>query len=129
MGAFKPTEDTKAVQVDPEDTSKTVRIGCVLSDQQEHELTDFLLQNRDIFAWKPSDMLGIPRQVAEHSLDILIGSKPIKQRFRRFDDERWKAIGEEIARLLATGFIKEVFHPECIANPVIVRKNVSLTQS
>ena len=63
-GAFKPTEDTKAVQVDLKDTSKTVRIGCGLSDHQERELINFLLQNRDIFAWKPSDMPGIPRQVA-----------------------------------------------------------------
>ena len=122
MGAFKLTEDTKVVQVDPEDTSKTVWIGCGLSGQQEHELTDFLHRNQDIFAWKPFDMLGILRQVTEHSLDILPGSKPIKQRLRCFDDERWMAIGEEIAKLLAAGFIKEVFHPEWIANPVLFRK-------
>ena len=67
-------------------------------------------------------MPGILRQVAEHSLDILPGSKSVKQRLYRFDDERWKAIGEEIVRLLATGFIKEVFHPEWIANPVLVQK-------
>ena len=97
MGAFKPTEDTKVVQVNPKDTSKTVWIGCGLSGQQEHELTDFLHQNWDIFAWKPFDMLGIPRQVAEHSLDILAGAKLVKQRLRRFDDERRKAIREEIA--------------------------------
>ena len=67
-------------------------------------------------------MPGIPRQVTEHSLDILPEPKPIKQRLCRFDDERQKAIGEEIARLLTAGFIKEVFHPEWIANPVLVRK-------
>jgi len=67
-------------------------------------------------------MPGIQRQVAEHSLNILPGSKPVKQRLYRFDDERRKAIGEEIARLLATGFIKEVFHPEWIANLVLVQK-------
>ena len=39
--AFKPLEDTKAVQIDPEDISKTVWIGCGLSDQQERELVDF----------------------------------------------------------------------------------------
>ena len=50
MRAFKPTEDTKEVHIDPEDTSETVRIGCGLSDRQEHELIDFLLQNQDIFA-------------------------------------------------------------------------------
>jgi len=67
-------------------------------------------------------MLGIPRQVTEHTLDILSRSKPIKQRLHRFEDERQKAIGEEIARLLAAGFIKEVFHPKWIANLVLVRK-------
>ena len=30
-GAFKPAEDTKVVQVDPEDTTKTVRIGSMLT--------------------------------------------------------------------------------------------------
>ena len=67
-------------------------------------------------------MPGILRQVTEHSLDILPGSKLVKQRLRRFDDERRKAIREEIARLLATGFIKEVFHSDWIANPVLVQK-------
>jgi hypothetical protein len=65
-------------------------------------------------------MPKIPRQVTEHSLDILLGSKPVKQLLRRFDDERWKAIREEIARLLAARFIKEVFHPKWITNPVLV---------
>jgi hypothetical protein len=34
-------------------------------------LVDFLYANTDIFAWSPSDMPGIPREVVEHSLDIL----------------------------------------------------------
>ena len=33
-----------------------------------------------------------------------------------------QAIGEEIAKLSATGFIREVHHPEWLANPVHVRK-------
>jgi hypothetical protein len=37
-----------------------------------------------------------------------------------FEDKKRKAIGKEIARLLAAGFIREVFHPEWIANPVLV---------
>jgi hypothetical protein len=38
-------------------------------------LVDFLRANADIFAWSPSDMLGTPREVAEHSLDILPHSR------------------------------------------------------
>jgi hypothetical protein len=33
-------------------------------------LIDFLRANTDIFVWSPSDMPGIPREVAEHFLDI-----------------------------------------------------------
>ena len=67
-------------------------------------------------------MPGIPREVAEHTLKIHPGSKPVKQRLRCFDKEKRRAIGEEIAKLLAAGFIREVYHPEWLANPVLVRK-------
>jgi hypothetical protein len=85
-------------------------------------LVDFLCANADMFAWSPSDMLGIPREVAEHSLEIRAGSKPVKQRLRRFDEEKRKIIGEEIHKLLTAGFIKEVHHPDWLANPVLVKK-------
>jgi hypothetical protein len=41
---------------------------------------------------------------------------------RRFDKEKRKVIGEEIHKLLEAGFIKEVHHPEWLANPVLVKK-------
>jgi ribonuclease HI len=67
-------------------------------------------------------MPGIPRDVAEHSLDIRAGARPVKQSLRRFDEEKRRAIGEEVHKLMAAGFIKEVFHPEWLANPVLVKK-------
>ena len=47
---------------------------------------------------------------------------------RKFHDERRKAIREEVARLLAAEFIKEVFHPEWVANPVLVPKKTGELQ-
>jgi hypothetical protein len=67
-------------------------------------------------------MPDIPRDVAEHSLDIRAGARPVKQHLRRFDEEKHKAIGEEVHKLMEAGFIKEVFHPEWLANPVLVKK-------
>jgi hypothetical protein len=67
-------------------------------------------------------MPGIPREVAEHALEIRAGSKPVKQRLRRFDEEKRRVIGEEIHKLLEAGFIKEVHHLEWLANPVLVKK-------
>ena len=65
-------------------------------------------------------MPGIPREVTEHTLKIRSGSKSVKQRLHRFNYEKRGAIGEEIAKLLVAGFIKEVYHPEWLANPVLV---------
>ena len=67
-------------------------------------------------------MPSIPSEVAEHTLKIRADSKLVKQRLHRFDEEKRRAIGEEIAKLLADGFIKEVYHPEWLANPILVRK-------
>nr|ABA98926.2 retrotransposon protein, putative, Ty3-gypsy subclass [Oryza sativa Japonica Group] len=94
---------TKTIPLDPSDPTKTAN-------------------NKDIFAWKPSDMPGIPREVIEHSLHVKEDAKPIKQRLRRFAQDRKDAIKEELTKLLAAGFIKEVLHPDWLANPVLVRK-------
>ena len=67
-------------------------------------------------------MPGVPRQLAEHTLNVDPKYKPVKQFLRQFNEERHKAIGEEVAKLLAAGFIIEVFHPEWLANPVLVLK-------
>jgi hypothetical protein len=75
-----------------------------------------------MFTWSPSDMPGIPREVTEHSLDIWVSSKPVRQRLCRFDEEKRRAIREEIHKLPAAGFIEEVFHLEWLANPVLVKK-------
>ena len=85
-------------------------------------LIEFILENQDIFAWKPSDMPGVPMELAEHTLNIDPNFKPVKQFLLRFNEERRKAIGEEVARLLVAGFIIEIFHPEWLANHVLVLK-------
>jgi hypothetical protein len=68
-------------------------------------------------------MTGILREVAEHKLNIKPGSKLVKQHLRRFNDDKCKAIGKEILNLLSAGFIREVYHPEWLANPILVKKN------
>ena len=67
-------------------------------------------------------MPGVPKELAEHHLHVRPEAKPVKQPLRRFAEERRKAIGEEIARFLAAGFIMEVLHPDWLANPVLVLK-------
>ena len=83
-------------------------------------LTNFLRENKNIFAWKPADMPGVLRELAEHKLDLNSSSKPVKQRLRRFSPDKKATIKKEINKLLAIGFIREILHPNWLANPILV---------
>ena len=74
-------------------------------------LIEFIRENRDTFAWKPSDMPGVLRELAEHTLNVDPKFKHVRQFLRRFNEERRKAIGEEVARLLQPGSLWRSFTP------------------
>ena len=67
-------------------------------------------------------MPDIPREVTKDALCLVLSSKSTRQHLRRFDDERRRAIGEEVAKLLVAGFIREVYHSDWLANPGLVKK-------
>jgi hypothetical protein len=67
-------------------------------------------------------MTGVPRELTEHALQIIPGSKPLREAMRHFRDEKCRAIAKEISKLLKAGFIKEVIHTKWVANPMLVPK-------
>ncbi|KAK1668616.1 hypothetical protein QYE76_056775 [Lolium multiflorum] len=67
-------------------------------------------------------MPGIPRELAEHALNVDPTAKPVQQSMRRFSEPKRRAIGEEINRLRKAGFIRELKESEWVANPVMVPK-------
>jgi hypothetical protein len=58
----------------------------------------------------------------EHELYLDPHAKPVKQRLRHFTQDKKDVIKNEIARLLGAGFIKEVYHLDWLANPILVPK-------
>jgi hypothetical protein len=88
-------------------------------------LTNFLRDSTDIFAWSPSDMPGVPRELAEHTLEVNKTARPIMQKLPRFAKDRKQAIEVEVCKLLAAGFIGECKHPVWLANPVLVPKKTN----
>ena len=111
--ASTKSKETKEVGLGLDDPSKTMKIGA--------HLVSFLRANVDVFAWKPTDMPGVPWEKIEHSLNVSPTTKLIKQKLLRFALDK-EAIRVEIKWLLATRFFKEVYHPEWLANPVLVHK-------
>ena len=67
-------------------------------------------------------MPGVLRELIEHALNVDPNAKPIKQKLRRFLQDKKDVIRREVAMLLDAGFIKEVYHPDWLANTVLVPK-------
>ncbi|KAL5559167.1 hypothetical protein UlMin_035378 [Ulmus minor] len=86
------------------------------------DLIIFLKEHRDIFAWSHEDMPGIDPNVIVHRLNIDPNFKPIKQKRRTFNTERYMAINTKVDKLLRAGFIEEANYPDWIANVVLVKK-------
>jgi hypothetical protein len=67
-------------------------------------------------------MPGVPKELAEHRINVNEGSKPVKQWLRHFFPDKKATIKKEITKLMATGFIREILHPDWLTNPVLVQK-------
>ncbi|CAL9004827.1 unnamed protein product [Prunus brigantina] len=119
---WKPEEDVELVPLDPDKPERTARIGSRLNQEEKAELAAFLQNNKDVFAWSPSDMPGIDPQIICHRLHVNPAIKPVAQKRRNFAPERVAIIEAEIDKLLAAGFIEEVSYAEWLANVVLVAK-------
>ena len=67
-------------------------------------------------------MPGIPASILQHRLNVDPEKKPVQQRRRVFSPERNRAVMDEVNKLLAANFIREVHYPEWLANVVMVKK-------
>ncbi|KAL5554501.1 hypothetical protein UlMin_041902 [Ulmus minor] len=86
------------------------------------DLIIFLREHHDVLAWSHEDMPGIDPSVIVHRLNIDPNFKPVKQKRRTFNAERYMAINTEVDKLLKAEFIEEANYPDWIANVVLVKK-------
>ncbi|GJT35050.1 reverse transcriptase domain-containing protein [Tanacetum coccineum] len=81
--ATKPIiKERVKIAINPEYPEQTVMIGSTLTEEGHNKLCGLLQRNLDIFAWKPADMTGVPRHIAEHRLNIQEGCSPVRQKKR-----------------------------------------------
>ena len=83
----------------------TFTIGADLDPDQEEALVKFLRANKDIFAWEPNQLVGVPREVIQHHLRVCPNVRPVKQRARWQSAEKQAFIVQENRKLEAAGAI------------------------
>ena len=99
----------------------TFTISANLDPDQEEALVKFLRSNKEVFAWEPKQLAGVPREVIEHHLNVCPNVRPVNQKARRPSTEK-QAFIIQTCKLEAAGAIRKVRYPEWLANPVVVPK-------
>ncbi|GJX26220.1 hypothetical protein Tco_0232516 [Tanacetum coccineum] len=120
---IQATKERIKVAIHPEYPKQTISIGSTLIEEGRKALCDLLRHNLDVFAWKPADMTGVPRHIAEHRLNVREGCSPVRQNKRGQAPERNKAIQEEVEKSVDAGIMKEVHYYGWLSNPVMVKKH------
>ena len=118
----EPSEELNMISLEEEYPGKTTRIGANLPPHVKKLVVQIIKDNKDVFAWSHEDMPGIDPSIISHKLNVNPSLRPIKQKRRVFAFERNNAIMEEVDKLLAANFIREVFYPDWLANVVMVKK-------
>jgi len=67
-------------------------------------------------------MPGIDPDFLCHHLSMDATVHPVRQRRRKFNEERRLMVKEETQKLLSVGHIREIQYPEWLANVVLVKK-------
>ncbi|KAM1790889.1 hypothetical protein ACFX12_034912 [Malus domestica] len=70
-------------------------------------------------------MPSISPDIICHCLSIDPKTKPVKQKRRSYDIERYKAMKAEVEKLKGISFVLEVNYPTWVANVVLVKKNLT----
>nr|GEV05344.1 reverse transcriptase domain-containing protein [Tanacetum cinerariifolium] len=108
------TEEKIQIAIHPEYPEQTIAIRSTLTEEGRNELCDLLRRNLDIFAWKLAYMTGVPRHIAEHSLNYHQGCLPVRQKKRGQASERNKAIYEEVKDLVDAEAVFSFPSPKCL---------------
>ena len=102
--------------------SKTFKLGCLLGQEEQEAVAEVISRHLDAFAWSASDMPDIDPDFLYHHLSMDATVRPVRQRRRKFDEERQMVVREETQKLLRAGHIEEIQYPKWLANVVPVKK-------
>ncbi|XP_020412773.1 uncharacterized protein LOC109947254 [Prunus persica] len=118
----QPVEELETITLNDEQPDRRVKIGTRLTPNLRAQFIDFLRLHSKVFAWSYEDMPGIDPEVINHKLSISPAYKPVRQKRRSYDAERYEAMRTEVNKLQTIGFIRETTYPVWLANSVMVRK-------
>jgi hypothetical protein len=99
-----------------------VKISRKLSQKQKEAYVALMKHYLDIFAWSYEDLKVFDTEIIRHKIPLKPRSKPVKQKFKKFNPLLLPIIEKEMKRLLEEKIIVPLRYSEWVANLVSIRK-------
>ncbi|KAM2357503.1 hypothetical protein ACFX1X_006467 [Malus domestica] len=94
---------------DPRDDSFTQEAQPAEELEKVSISKDYLdRMNTEVFTWSYEDMPGISPDIICHRLSIDPKTKPVRQKCRSYDVERYEVMKAEVEKIKGIGFVREV---------------------
>lgn len=90
-----------------EHPEQEIKIRADLLAETKVQLVMLLTRFVGVFPLQPADMTRVDRTIIEHSLNILPGSAPVKQKMRGQVSDRNKEINDEVVKLVNACILRE----------------------
>nr|GEW82284.1 hypothetical protein [Tanacetum cinerariifolium] len=114
-------EKEEKILVNPAFPEQAITIGTQFSTKCREQFIRILKDNMDVFAWKPSDMAGVPRRLIRHALNVNNSVPPVAHKRRVLGTEKSKVVTREVEEWVKVGIVRPVRYPTWISNPVLVK--------
>lgn len=95
------------IEVEPD---KFINISSHIEGELQDKYIALLIQYKDVFAWSPKDLKGIPPYLGEHRIDLVEGAIRVRQRQYMLNPKYSMLVKEELDKLTTTGFIYPVLN-------------------
>ena len=114
-------EDWKYVDVKM-NNGKVRQMDSKLEEKEIKEYSDLIDEFSDTFAWSYNELKEIPKEMVEHRILLVPGSKSVRQKERRMNPRLQLLVKAELERLLQAGFMTPVEITNWIFPMVLVKK-------
>ena len=101
---------------------RQMNMGSKLGDEEIREYSELIDEFSDTFVWSYDELKGIPREMVEHRIPLILGGKPVRQKERRMNPQLQLVVKAELERLVQVGFVKPVEITDWVLPMVIVKK-------
>jgi hypothetical protein len=118
----KQEEEVMDCNIGTAENPKIVKLSKALPLEQKDRYVSLMKNFIGVFSWLYEDLKTFDTDIIQHKIPLKVGSKPFRQKIRKFNPMLMFIIEKELKRMLDAIIIVPLRYSDWVANLVPVRK-------